>query len=50
MSHINRIQNVVFLAAELAAAGVPAGRAAIMADKLCRLGRQFKRIEAGEFG
>lgn len=36
--------NVVFLAAELAAAGVPSSRAAISADKLCRWGRTFNRI------
>lgn len=36
--------NVVFLAAELAAAGVPSARAAITADKLCRWGRTFTRI------
>lgn len=37
-------KNETFLAAELAACGVPSGRAAMAAAELCRLGRRYFRL------
>ncbi len=37
-------KNETFLAAELAACGVPPGRAALTAHELCRLGRRYFRL------
>ncbi len=37
-------KNETFLAAELAACGVPPGKAAFAAQELCRLGRRYFRL------